>query len=328
RRRPARHDLGVTHLNLLLGDLGYAKFGHDFDVAIFLTLAAALMYGVAAVLQQRIAERAPEIGRSRLIDLRFVLRDRIWRAGTAAFVAGNVLQAIAFDYGSLVVVEALLATSLLFALPLASLWAKRPLRAREWVAVVVTTGGLAGFLMTAHPLDGHPRASLDAWALVFIATGGAIAATWLTAVILPSGARAALLGIGAGIAFGVADALTKVFVPMFDTQGLGVLTHWPIYASLLAGAIGVAAAQFAYHAASLSASFPSLNVLEPVTGALIGLALFGERLYTNAWRLGADVIFVMMVIAGVVVLARSPVVTGEWIEEEEPQHEPARGQVA
>jgi hypothetical protein len=87
-------------------------------VAIPLALAAALLFSLGTVLQQQVAETASEEeARGAGFLLRLARRPR-WLAGIAADSLGFLAQAAALGIGRIVAVQPLLATSVVFALPL------------------------------------------------------------------------------------------------------------------------------------------------------------------------------------------------------------------
>ena len=63
-----------------------------------------------------------------------VIRQPIWLLGVAAEIAGFVFQLIALRHGSLVVVQPLLTTSLLFTIALVGTWTRQGVTASEWAA--------------------------------------------------------------------------------------------------------------------------------------------------------------------------------------------------
>ena len=94
-------------------------------VAIAVALVAALLFAVAFVMQQRAASEVPDDESLGLGLITRLVRRPIWLIGTGADTLGYVAQAVALGLASLVLVQPLLATSLLFALPLGAWWAKR-----------------------------------------------------------------------------------------------------------------------------------------------------------------------------------------------------------
>ncbi len=120
-------------------------------VAVVLAVAAALSFACANVLQQRVAARLPSSAPFELTVLGQLARRPLWLLGVAMVLVGFGLQATALGAGRLVVIEPVLASSLLFSLVIAA-WADgRQMRAAEWIAALATLAGLTTFLVTAQP---------------------------------------------------------------------------------------------------------------------------------------------------------------------------------
>ena len=101
--------------------------------------------------------------------------------------------------------------------------------------------------------------------------------------------RALLLAVATGIMFGVQAALSKSVLTIGTEGGLhlaAVVTSWELYALLVMSVASVALQQLAFQASDLSASQPAITVLTPLSGAVCGVAIFGERLQTTTGRLG------------------------------------------
>ena len=87
----------------------------------------------------------------------------VWLAGIAADALGFVGQAVALTIGRLAVVQPLLATSMVFALPLGHrLTAQRVTRSDVGAAVLVTAS-LIAFLTIANPSGGRDDAPIGEW---------------------------------------------------------------------------------------------------------------------------------------------------------------------
>ena len=70
----------------------------------------------------------------------------MWLAGIASDAVGFGLQTAALAHGSLLVVQPLLTTFLLFALGIGAAWSRQPLRRFEWLCALMVTSGLAVWL--------------------------------------------------------------------------------------------------------------------------------------------------------------------------------------
>ena len=139
------------------------------DVA--LALAAALLFSLGTVLQQAEASQASEEeARGAGFLLRLARRPR-WLAGIAADALGFVGQAAALGIGRIVVVQPLLATSVVFSLPLGAWLEDKPVSRAELLAALAVTAGLGGFLVLADPSGGVDNPAASAWIVSFAVAG-------------------------------------------------------------------------------------------------------------------------------------------------------------
>src|SRR4051812_49960856 len=123
---------------------------HVLAVSVMAALAAGCTFAVGSVLQQSAAREAPAsvaMSWRLLVDL---AHRRKWLMGISCDVGSFALQALALAFGPLALVQPLLVTGLLFAVPLAVRWRGRRLGPREWAGTVA--GG-------ARPGGGFPPAS-------------------------------------------------------------------------------------------------------------------------------------------------------------------------
>src|SRR6266566_524223 len=79
------------------------------------------------------------------------IRHAPWRAGIALAAAAYGLQALALAFGPLALVAPIVATDLLFAMPLAAWWSRRPMRRRDWAGCALVASGIGIFLATSPP---------------------------------------------------------------------------------------------------------------------------------------------------------------------------------
>ena len=222
-----------------------------------------------------------------------------------------VLQFAALRRGSLLLVETLLVSGLLFALPFGAALQHRRLTPTEWAGTVAVVAGLGLFVIVGRPVPGRAEPSAVGWVLVLAITCSAVVALVARAPRRPGRARATDLGGACGVLFGLDAALAKATGHLLD-KGLGrVATSWEPYALAVLGAAGFLLSQSAFQAGPLAASLPLITAAEPVTAALIGVLAFHERLVSGGFAVAAQAGSVATIAAGIWVLARSPVVTGE-----------------
>ena len=118
-------------------------------LAAALAVLAAALFAVAAAVQQRTAAAVPDDRAGGLVLT--LVRRPLWWVGTLADTGGYVAQAAGLGLGSLLLVQPLLVTSLLFALPLGARWAGRSLRRSEWSWSALLVAALAVFVVSGEP---------------------------------------------------------------------------------------------------------------------------------------------------------------------------------
>jgi drug/metabolite transporter (DMT)-like permease len=278
-------------------------------VLIAVSLGAALSLAFGFVLQQHEAAELPPGRRGPAVLLELARRP-IWLAGIGAMVGGQALGAVALGLGSLVVVEPLLAANVLFALPMAALASRRRLGPGDWVGAVMLIGGLVFFLLGQAPAsasDGD-RISPLTWSLA----GGSVMAVVVVLLLLSGGrplrVRAALLATAAGTVFGTQDFLTQHAVLNLSRGVVALVTSWAPWVVLAVAVTGLTLAQRAFGLADLSASLPAINLAEPVCGICLSVGLLGGTLPHRPLLLASLSGGLALMVAGVVILTRSPLV--------------------
>ena len=122
---------------------------------IVLALLAALLFALGTVLLQKAGMAEPEGGSSAGLLLRMARRP-LWLAGIACAGLGFVLQAAALSLGRLAVVQPLLVSSVVFALPLGAKLTGQRVRRIDIVAALMVTAALVVVPGDRQPL-GRPR---------------------------------------------------------------------------------------------------------------------------------------------------------------------------
>jgi drug/metabolite transporter (DMT)-like permease len=275
-------------------------------MAVFFALLSAVAYASASVLQQRAARAVPEEHAMRPGLLWRLIRRPLWLAGTAIDWLGFGFQAVALGLGSILVVQPMLCTGLLFALPLGAALQGRRLGHREWTGAVALSLGLAVFLVVGDPTEGKDFATTRAWLLALAILGPTI-------VVLVGGAmrrrntrRAVLLALATAILYAITAVNTKSAVAELQ-QGIDVLlTSWEPYVGAVAAIVGLLLNQSAFQAGELGASLPTLTAVEPILGSLLGVLMLHEELRAEgviAWL--AVGVSAAVVVVAIVVLAHA-----------------------
>jgi len=277
--------------------------GHGLTV--LLALLAALFLAIGIVVRQRATVDVPaEHGVSSVMVLTLIRRP-LWWAGTAAAVAGYVFQALALANGSLLLVQPILVSALLFALPMSARLAHRSVTRGEWAWALLLTLALAVFVVLAKTRPGDYEASLPSSALVALVCTAAVTACVIVAIRTAGWKRAVLLAVAVGVLFGVVAVLTKLVMHLLVHEGLRyVLTTPVLYLLVVLGIIAVILQQSSFHAGSLRTSVPTMLVLEPVIAVVLGAVVLGEHLTVNGLRAVALTVAVAAMAAATVALGR------------------------
>jgi len=273
--------------------------------AVLLALGGALSYAVAAVTQQRCAaglDSRPGFDATLVLRL---ARTRGWQLSMIAVVAGYALHASALALGSLVIVEPVIPVGLLMALLLGARAEGRKLCWSEWTAAIATVAGLAVFLAAAEPSGGTRTAPATSLGMAVTVAVLAAAACWLITRRVSAPHRAVPLSVAGGLAAGVTDSLTKTVAPLAGVQQFALLGDARLWMLALAGLLALTLQQNAYRAAGLAASLPAFVVLQPLTGSLLGMMIYHERVGGGGLRITVEVLAVLAAIWGIARLASS-----------------------
>ena len=115
-----------------------------------------------------------------------------------------------------------------------------------------------------------------------------------------------LLAVVSGALWGVFAVLTKGVVDRLD-DGLWALLRTPeLYAWVLVAIAGTAWQQSSFRAGALTASLPTMTVVEPVVGSVLGIVVLGETL-----RPGDAGWLTLIVAVAVMVVATAALARGE-----------------
>jgi drug/metabolite transporter (DMT)-like permease len=283
----------------------------DLLPIVLLSLASAISYGLAAVLQHHATTKEPPDDSMRLGLVAKLAQQPLWLVGNALDGVGFLFQFLALRRGSLPLVEPLLVLSLVVALPVAAHFERRRISMAAIVSAGAIAAGLALFLGVGGPGIGHPKASTEAW----IVLSGMVAVFCLATVAYRNRSTsrlwgAVLLAAGSGVAFGYAAALTERIGHLLNHGVVHALTSWEPYALLVAGVAALLLTQGAFHTGALRLSLPTLTVAQPLVAIAISLAFFGERINTSGVAIASEIIGLALVTGGVFAIAQSPEIAG------------------
>ncbi|MDT5002559.1 MAG: hypothetical protein QOK12_4664 [Mycobacterium sp.] len=276
------------------------------DIAALLALGAAFFVAVGDVMHQRSAHDVTDEQVSPLGLFTRLLKDRQWWLGSAVSGAGFALQAAALGFGSVLLVQAVLVTSLLFALPINARLTHRRVSRFQWVWAALLAAAVVVIVVVGNPTQGHSRASFETWTLVLLVLGPVLVACVIGAMIFSGPVSAVLLAIVSGVLWGLFAVLTKGVVDRLDEGIVTVLKTPELYAWVAVAVAGTAWQQASFRAGALTASLPTMTVTEPIVGSVLGVVVLGEAL-----RPGEAGWFTLAVAVTVMVVAAAALARGE-----------------
>jgi drug/metabolite transporter (DMT)-like permease len=229
---------------------------------------------------------------------------RWWLVGTGALLVGYVVQAIALDHGQLAIIQPLLVTTVVFALPLGYFITNQPVGRREVIGAAVVVFGLALYTIFGDPSGGNESAPNDEWAIALVVIG-AICATLLVFARRGIGARrAAYYGVTSGILFGTSACLVKPTLDALHAGGVSeVLATWEFYAMAGAGIYAFVLQQISLSEGFLATSVATVSVANPIVSVVLGTLLFDERLSRPAWHVVVAVCGLVLAMFGAALIA-------------------------
>jgi drug/metabolite transporter (DMT)-like permease len=295
------------------------------DIAAVLALVAALFIAISDAVQQRLAYDVTDERVGAIALFSRLLRNKRWWLGSLVAAVGFALQAAALGLGSVVLVQALFVTSLLFALPISAKLGHRQVTRWEWTWAVLLAGGVAVVVTVGNPQAGHSRAPLGTWMWVVAVIGPALILCLLGAHIWSGPVRAILLGVVSGSLWGLFSVLTKGVVDRLG-DGIWALLRTPeLYVWILVAIAATMWQQSAFRAGTLTASLPTLTVAEPVVGSVLGVTVLGETLKTSDVGRFALALAVVVMVLATAALARGTAAATEKLKGP-PTTEAARAQ--
>jgi drug/metabolite transporter (DMT)-like permease len=296
-------------------------FGHG--LAVFFALLAAIFAAVGIVVRQRATLDVPAEKGVSTVMLMTLVRRPLWWGGTGAAVAGYVFQALALGYGSLLLVQPILVSALLFALPLSARLAGRRVTRAEWLWALVLTAALTVFVALAKASAGDYDIPVTLTVIVVATCVGAVLLCVVLAMRSADWRRAVLLAAGVGVLFGVVAVLTKIVMHML-TEGrfADALSTPALYLMLTLGVAATLLQQSAFHAGSLQTSVPTMLVLEPVVAVVLGAIVLGEHMSITGLEPIALTAAAFAMVAATVALGRGEGAYEEKLEAEMAQRTP------
>jgi hypothetical protein len=275
-------------------------------MAALLAFLAAVAFALGNVLQQKGTLETDAGGN----DPRFlvqILRRPVWLFGALAQGAGWVLQAVALDKGSIIVVQSITMLSLVIALPFGAWLTHQRITRRVIGGAAATVGGIVVFLSIGSPSGGTSSPDAAAWWSTILFSVILIGTCTMLARTRTGAGKAMLLGAAAGFCFALQVSVTKVFVTQVDHGVLTLLSQWTTYALIASALIGFVLQQSALKTGVLAPAMASSNAVTLFGSTLIAVTTFGEDIATG--QLGGHVataVGLAVALSGVMLPAAAP----------------------
>jgi drug/metabolite transporter (DMT)-like permease len=248
-------------------------------VAEILAVVAAFFFALAATLQQKGALGLEGVSLGSPKSLLNLVKQTWWLLGTVALLSGYAFQAVALANGRLAVVQPLLVTTIVFALPLGYFLTNQIVNRREVIGAAVVVLGLAIFTGVGKAGDGNDNAPAREWAAAVRGFGSVAAVLFVVGGRGSLDRKAGLYGACAGVLYGLSASLCKPTVEILGDSGIGaVLTSWEAYAFAFAGILAFVVQQLSLATGRLAASVATVSVCNPLVSIVIGTLLLDERL--------------------------------------------------
>jgi drug/metabolite transporter (DMT)-like permease len=255
------------------------------EIAAILAVLAAVSFALAATLWQR-ASMAAGIEAGKPQGFARLLTNWVWLAGLGAQILGVVLQAAALDRGRVAIIQPLLVTAVIWAMPLGYFLTNQSITRRHILGAAIVVAGLAIFASVGDPAGGVDNAPTRDWIAAFLVVGAVCAALLLFAGRGGLSARAAVFGTVAGILYGISATLMKPVVENLHANGgVAVLESWELWVMAVTGIVGFYLQQVSLATGRLVTSVATVSVANPVVSVLLGVLVLQERLdQPPAWH--------------------------------------------
>ncbi len=268
-----------------------------------LAIVAAVFFALGTVLQQKGTMSTPEQGGRFLLQ---ILHRPVWLAGMGLQSAGWIVQAMALDRASLVIVQSLTALSLVLALPLGVALTNQHVGRREVCGALLTLIGIVFFVSAGQPQGGTSHPEAQAWWTACLVTAALVGLLFVIGRRYSGAARALTYGAAAGLGYGLQAAVTKTFVTEIGGGVGGLVTSWSPYILIVSALSGFALQQSSLKTGVLAPAMASANSVTLFSSVILGIAVYDETLSKNgASHTGSAVLGLFIAILGIALLAGS-----------------------
>lgn len=286
-------------------------------VGLFCALLSALGTNLAFLFKHRGAVAAPDVDmRHPLRSAIDLFRSRWWSIGWAVAAVAFALHVAALSLAPISIGQAVLAGGLVFLAVLAERFFGFELGRRQWIGIGLVAVSLSLLTLTGGgggegASSGYSLAGMIVFESIAVGVGVLLVVSHLIERIRVE--RGVLLGIAAGLGFGISDVAIKALSGELDSGPVGLLSPWSV--------VIVTAAVFSFYASARSlqigdgvAVIAVTSVAANLSTILAGLAVFGDRLGDDALVVGVRLAAFVLILVGAALIP-APVRAGEALEE-------------
>lgn len=268
----------------------------DLIIAITLCVAVAIAYATAALIQARYAH---------LTIMELVRIPQLW-AALALNALGAALHVTSLAFGPLSLIQPLGVLTLVIAVPLATVVAKRRMTRLELSGMTYTVVGLAGLALMITTVGATETLTSAELLTLVVATVAVVTVLGLRGS--RSKASPLWLAVGGGMAYAVCSALCQTVVVTVGDVGAGALLRPVTIVAVVAVAVFAVVAtlltQRSYRD-GLAAPLAVTNLVNPASATAIGVILLGEHLATTTVEIALAAGCALLAGLGVAQLARA-----------------------
>jgi drug/metabolite transporter (DMT)-like permease len=285
-------------------------------VGLLCALLSALGTNLAFLFKYKGAVAAPDVDmRHPLRSAIDLFRSRWWSIGWGVAAVAFALHVAALTLAPISIGQAVLAGGLVFLAVLAERFFGFELGRRQWIGIGLVAVSLALLTLTGggggEANSGYSLAGMIVFEGIAVGIGGLLVVSHLIERIPVQ--RGVLLGIAAGLGFGISDVAIKALSGDLASGPAGLLSPWSV--------VIVTAAVFSFYASARSlqigdgvAVIAVTSVAANLSTILAGLAVFGDRLGNDALVIGVRLAAFALILAGAALIP-APVRAGDALEE-------------
>jgi drug/metabolite transporter (DMT)-like permease len=295
-------------------------------VGLICALLSALGTNLAFLFKYRGAVAAPDVDvRHPVRSAVDLFRSKWWSVGWGVAAVAFALHVAALTLAPISIGQAVLAGGLVFLAVLAERFFGFELGRRQWIGIGLVAVSLALLTLTGggggQANSGYSLAGMIVFEAIAVGVGALLVLSHLIERIPVQ--RGVLLGIAAGLGFGISDVAIKALSGDLDAGPSGLLSPWSV--------VIVTAAVFSFYASARSlqigdgvAVIAVTSVAANLSTILAGLAVFGDRLGNSALVIGVRLAAFALILIGAALIP-APVRAGEALEAAGPEPESSTG---